>query len=468
MTILTSPRFLLTASLALVVSACATVPADRGIGSVEKVLAEKTGSAMPLQSDGESLRIDEEELTRILAFPLGMKDAERVALYRHPVVSARLAEVGIAQADLAQAGRLRNPGFSFTRFSGDDYEATTLFDIGGLVLMPLRKRLASRQLVMAQYRAASELIDHVSGARNAWIEAVAETHKTRLMEEMLESYQTANSLMGQMSAIGHSSRREAARSELELTEFLASLSRQRVRETGAREALVRQLGLWGADASVLTLPDALDDPPSQPIPYAQVASQAVTQRLDVEIARRNVDAMADNLRLTRRSPFLNVFELGPVVEASEGERETGFEIEFTLPIFDLGGVKSEKARIAFDLAMAQAENTAISAASQAREAVHAYRRAYDIAVAYRERVLPLRDYLTREEMLRYNGMLISVFDLLDDAAQGLGTHIAYVDALRDFWLADNRMKHVLVAGGSPSLVLADSGMAPTGGDSPAH
>src|SRR5690606_39833911 len=115
--------------------------------------------------------------------PLALKDAERIALYRNPQIRSRLANVGLKAADFAQAGRIRNPGFSFTRFSSQDYEATTLFDIGGLVLMPLRRKVAARELDIATYQAAGDVISHLADSRRAWIESVSHAQKTNLMEQ---------------------------------------------------------------------------------------------------------------------------------------------------------------------------------------------------------------------------------------------------------------------------------------------
>lgn len=39
-------------------------------------------------------------------------------------------------------------------------------------------------------------------------------------------------------------------------------------------------------------------------------------------------------------------------------------------------------------------------------------------------------------MLRYNGMLISVFEILADARSQIISVDAYLNALRDFWLSD--------------------------------
>jgi len=51
-----------------------------------------------------------------------------------------------------------------------------------------------------------------------------------------------------------------------------------------------------------------------------------------------------------------------------------------------------------------------------REAYAGYRNAYDVAKHYQDEVLPLRKRIADENVLRYNGMLVSVFELLADAA----------------------------------------------------
>ncbi len=460
-------RMRLAALTAVVLAAgCTSMPRDQGRVEVRNLVEQRIGAdGLELPTLDAEIGMSEDEATRLLAFPLALKDAERMALYRNPRIRARIADVGLKEADFAQAGRLRNPGFSFTRFSSQDYEATTLFDIGGLLMMPLRRKVAARELDIATYRAAGEVINHLADSRRAWIEAVAAAHTTRLMEQALESLEAANQLNRQMAAIGHSSRREAAGSELALTRFRAALSAQRVEEVNRREALIRQLGIYGSDASLLTLPERLEAPPQQPVDYRDVAASAVSNRIDVEMARDNIEALAANLKLTRASPFINVLELGPVLERGDGETERGFEIELVLPLFDWGGIRNERARIAWSQALADAEYTALSAASEARQALHAYRRAWDVANAYRERVLPLQDYINEQELLRYNGMLISVFDLLDNARGALDTQVEYVARLRDFWLADTRLRQVLVAGGGAPLSLG-AGIAAAAEDAP--
>jgi hypothetical protein len=67
-------------------------------------------------------------------------------------------------------------------------------------------------------------------------------------------------------------------------------------------------------------------------------------------------------------------------------------------------------------------------------------------------------------MLRYNGMLISVFELLADAREQVGAVIAYIDALRDFWYSESDLQTAFngpPTGRRAAAQRASGGMAPT-------
>jgi hypothetical protein len=66
-------------------------------------------------------------------------------------------------------------------------------------------------------------------------------------------------------------------------------------------------------------------------------------------------------------------------------------------------------------------------------------------------------------MLRYNGMLISVFELLADAREQVGAVIGYIEALRGFWISESDLQAAF--NGPPAArptgaPTASGGMAP--------
>ena len=459
---------IVTAFLILSMTACTSIPKDGGLSNVKSLVDAKLAADVELPIPGGDSQFTQQQVTQMISAPLTLIDAERLSVGLNPMMKVKLLQVGMAEADYAQAGRMENPGFSYERFSGQDYSASLLFDIGGIILMPLKRQLEARRLEVARYKTAADVLDHIANTRRAWINAVAEKQQTALVTKALESAETGNNLTRQMSALGHSSVIEAADSEIFLNEMRASLSRQRLAEAAAKESLIRQLGLWGKQARLLKLPDRLADLPATPVELESVEQQAIENRLDVRMANMNIEGMAKNLKLTRLNPFLSVIELGPKLEKAGGETERGFELEFRIPIFDAGGIKTQKAKFIYQQAQAQAEVTAISAASSARQALEAYRANLEIAKHYRDIVLPLRERVSQEQLLMYNGMLISVFDLLDDLRSAMEMESAYIDAIKAFWLADANLQQALTGSGMSDMNFEGSTTMPSSGSGGGH
>jgi len=109
-------------------------------------------------------------------------------------------------------------------------------------------------------------------------------------------------------------------------------------------------------------------------------------------------------------------------------------------LFDWGGARVAKAEAVYMQSVGQLAQAAVDARSEVREAYQSYRTHHDIARHQRDEVLPLRKRISEENLLRYNGMFISVFELLADAREQITAVNVYIDALRDFWLAQSDLQ----------------------------
>jgi outer membrane protein TolC len=181
--------------------------------------------------------------------------------------------------------------------------------------------------------------------------------------------------------------------------------------------------------------------------------QAVARRLDLQIARIELDALAKSLGLTQATRFLNLLELSGVgkttLDRPTGTRiiERGFEAQLQIPLFDFGATRVRAAEETYMQAVNRLAGMAVNARSQAREAYQAYRSSYDTAAHYRNEVLPLRKLISDEMVLRYNAMMIDVFALLTEARQRVASTITGVEAERDFWLATIDLDAAILGGG---------------------
>ena len=203
-------------------------------------------------------------------------------------------------------------------------------------------------------------------------------------------------------------------------------------------------GRWGQQTQ-FQLPERLPDLPAEVRNQPDIEAIALSQRLDVQAAKLGAEQTAQNLGLTRTTRFINVLELGLVRNTSnEAPRQTGWEIGLELPLFDWGGARVARAEAIYMQALHRAAETAINARSEVREAYGNYRSAYDIARHQRDEIVPLKKRISEEQGLRYNGMIIGVFELLADARSQITSVNAYIESLRDFWLAQSDLDMALI------------------------
>jgi outer membrane protein TolC len=236
------------------------------------------------------------------------------------------------------------------------------------------------------------------------------------------------------------------------------LARARQTAVSQREQLTRLMGLWGEDAQ-FRVPARLPDLPKTAREINDLETQAIKSRLDVQGAMQEANNIAASLGLTRATGFINVLEVGYMRNSETHQpRQTGYEIELRLPIFDWGGAKVARAEHTYMQAVHRAADTAVRARSEVREAYAAYRTAFDLAKHYRDEIVPLRKHISEEVLLRYNGMLMSVFELLADARQQIAAVSAAIDTQRDFWLAETNL-NLALTGRSPGALMLSRGPA---------
>lgn len=445
--------------MALALSGCATFSKDGGLDAVSSLTAERTGQDVRLPKTNADGAAIQDELNLLLKQPLTADSAVRIALINNRGLRASLAELGVAEADLVQAGRMANPGFSFSRMSGGggtEIERSVMFDLVGLVTIPIRRDIESRRFESAKLVAATEAVRLALDTRKAYFNAVAAVQSARYAEQVREAAGASAELAQRMTKVGHLSALDQAREQAFSSEASTQLARARHNATAAREQLARLMGVWGENTT-FQLPDKLPELPAAPREAGNIESLAMQQRLDVRLAKLGTESTARALGLTKATGVINVLDAGYVNKSTSGApRENGYEIELALPIFDWGGARVAKAEALYMQSVHRTADTAINARSQVREAYSAYRTTYDVARQHRDELVPLRKKISEESLLRYNGMLMSVFELLADARAQIAGVNAAIDAQRDFWIAETDLQAAISGSGGSSLSMASS------------
>jgi outer membrane protein TolC len=437
---------LFTALVLLALGGCASFSEDGRFSPVEQAVKERTGAQTKwartqVEADTVHARVKE-----LLAKPLGPTEAVQIALLNNPGLQASYAEVGVAEADLVQASRWRGPRFALARLKrGDEVEVErgVFFDVLGLLTIPLSTRASETHLAASQKRAAGEALRIALETRKAWFHAVAAQESAKYMEQVKDSAETSAELARRMAEVGNFPRLTHAREQAFYADATAQLARARHGATAARERLARLMGLWG-DELAFELPERLPDLPPSVREGEDLEAQAIAQRLDVQSAKGDADALARSLGLTKVTRFISLLEVGVLSNSETGRpRQRGWELEVEIPIFDFGSTRVARAEMLYLQAVNRTLESAVQARAEVREAYSAYRTSFDLARHYRDEIVPLRKRISEEVLLRYNGMLMSVFELLADSREQVGAVNGYIESLRDFWLAESDLQMAL-------------------------
>ena len=440
---------------AAVLGGCASFSPDGGFAVVEKTARDRLGKDVQwARSDADQDSIAK-RVSELLSKPLTVDDAVQVALLNNRGLQATFQDLGISEAAVVQAGRLPNPGFSFGRSSrGDEREIERglHFNIARLIAMPFIGQMEARRFEQTKGVVTMSVLSLAADTRKAYYNALAAEETVRYMQKVKQTADASAELARRMEQVGNFNKLQRAREQVFYADAALNLAQAERAQRATRERLTRLLGAWGAQTQ-FSLPERLPDLPKQALDLPDVERVALAQRLDVQGAKLAAEQTAKNLGLTRTTRFINVLELGiRNNSANEMPTQRGWEIGVELPLFDWGSARVARAEAVYMQTVHRAADAAINARSEVREAYTGYRSAYDIARHHRDEIVPLRQRISEENQLRYNGMLIGVFELLADARSQITSVNAAIQAKRDFWIAQADLDMALI--GKPNLSAA--------------
>ena len=471
------PLKTLSALAALVLAGCASVAPDGLRGDVQALTASRlpAQAQLPNAPDTNAAAQAQQRKNEWLQRPVDSDTAVRIALLNNAGLQARLAQLGVQDAERVQALTLLNPHLTLGRFSNAherEIERQLTFSLLDLITLPWRTRWQGLQMEQATLATAQDVLRLAADTRRAWLRAVAAEQVLAAQERMHEAAEAGGELARRMARVGNWSRLQQARELAVQQESAAQLSRARLTAALEREQLTRLMGLWGTQVAY-RLPSQLPElPPASALQGSEgIEATALRERLDVRALRLDLDHNADRAGWAGASRLFGDIGLSysrnTATEKDSGHSTVtrGWEIELPLPLFDWGGAASGRARAQVQRSAALLQAGAVQARSEARTAWLSYRTAWDLAHQQQAEVLPLARFINEETVLRYNGMFTSVWQLLAEARNTTQAVARATEAQRDFWLADTDLQLALT-GTSPGALQGISAGAASSTNAP--
>ena len=428
---------------------CATVPRDAGFADVRRDVADRASVAVQWRGQTQDDAAADAAVCKLLAKPLGVDDAVQIALLNNLTLQATYGELGVAQADVVQAGLLANPVLSIERrftagFGGQAAEIDVGYDFLQLFFIPLRKRIAASTFESAKSRVGQAVLDTVAEVREAYYTYQADLQTLEMRRTILAAADAQAEAARKLRAAGNTML-------LDLNNQIAIAQRARldvaVAEAEAvqhRERLNVLMGLWGGQTT-WAIPDRLPELPQGDVPGDWLEAQAVSKRLDLAAARQEIVTTAQNLGLARGLRFVPTLDIGGHYEHEiEGSvHSIGPSANLTLPLFDQGQAVTARGLAMLQQGRLRYAALAIQIRSEVRAAAARVAAAHDRAAYMHNAVLPLQAKLLEETQLQYNGMFMGVFQLLQARRDQIDAGRDYIDALRDYWTARVELEKAL-------------------------
>ena len=389
---------------------------------------------------------------RLLQKQLSADTAVQIALLNNRDLQSSYASLGIAQADLVEAGLLENPVFSYTYYTGGAgsiVEASIVQDFVSVLSLSARKKVGQAVADRVVAETAQRVLDLAWQVRTQYYVVVGDSQALDLMRQIVSATDAAAELARRQLAAGNLNRRDQAVQQAFYAQALLDASQAEMQLSSDREKLNRLMGLWGTQTR-WSVPARLPRVPASLPSFDEIESQAISQRLDLAAAKKEAESTAQALTLTQQFRYLDALGIGVAYKREPGAGNfVGPTVQLGLPIFNQGQAKVARMEAEYRRSQERVAALAVAIRSETREARERLTAMQQVVQHYTQVLLPLQQTILSETLKSYNGMLTGVYELLLTKQMQVQTARQYVAANRDFWLAWADLERA--AGGSLAL-----------------
>ena len=226
------------------------------------------------------------KLASLLEKKLTADDAVQIALLNNRELQGFYADLGVAQADLVQAGLLSNPIFDAAikwpapGGGRPDLELAAVMNFLDIFYLPLRKRVAAARFEEAKTRVGGLVLDFAVRVRTAFYVHQANEQMLELRQTIVQALSASFDVTQRLHQAGNITELDFARERALLESGKLALRSAEVAVRQSREELNILMGLWGKQTEWQT-DRRLPDIPPQPIPSENIEPVALNRSVDL-------------------------------------------------------------------------------------------------------------------------------------------------------------------------------------------
>jgi cobalt-zinc-cadmium efflux system outer membrane protein len=429
---------------ALLFTSCVSVPRDAGTDDVRETLTRRGGPTVEWRAQPSAE--DDPRIAGMLQDELTADEAVAIAVVNNPRLQVMLADLGIARADLIELSTIQNPIFEFEiRFPGEPlrpYELRLAQSLIELIQLPRRRALGRAAFDAAQLRVSSEVLRFAADVRGAYFDVIAATQHVALSRTIAQSAQAGAEVAIKQHRAENITDLDLENEQALYEQAKLDLARAEQRLLLTREGLIRAMGLRDANRE-WRVPASFPEMPESELDQQNLERLAAAQRLDLAIARRELEVAERQIPLARLAALEETEVDFHYEREPDGARTAGPGIELPIPIFNTGRAARTRAeaqylRARHGLAALEAE-----ASSHLRSARTMLAEARARAEYYRDVIVPRRMRIVELTKLEVNAMFAGVFQLLQAKQNELQARREFIEAQREYWSARNDLDRAI-------------------------
>jgi len=433
--------------LTLLLSSCANIPNDAGFNEIQTDIASRINQH-PQWNRGTAA--DEQvaaAIKSLLANDVSPEDAVQIALLNNQSLQATYEDLGIAQAELVEAGLLHNPTLNaevrFPSHARLPFEIDISQSFLDLLLLPVHKKLAGASFEAARLRVTHQILTTAADVRAAYYRAQGAAQLVEMRQTILKATDASYSAAKRLREAGNITELALANEQALHEQSKVDLAKSEQEALDAREELTALMGLWGENIN-WKIPPRLAELPPVDLAETHLESLAVSHRPDLLAAQQSVEIASQSLGLTRNTAWFNDLALGAHFEQdADGTTTVGPTVQIPLPLFNQGQPAIAAAQSRLRQSERRYAALAVEIRSQVRRARNRMSAARALAEYQSRIILPLRHKIVEETQLQYNAMLAGVFQLLEARKAEIDAGREYVQALQDYWLARTELERAI-------------------------
>ncbi len=417
--------------LLFVMSSCARVPKEDN-EKVASLVKERVGAHIAQHDDVAR------SIAHLVESELSKEAAVQIALLNNPHLQASFEALGIARADIVQAGLLQNPVFSgYLRFAdsrgtSNNVELSLTQSFIDVFMIPVRQKVASYERDRVELELAGKMIDVAFRVEELFYALQLELAREVLLHELVEAYHLGKLIAERQFAASNINELELRAKVMEYEQHNMLLFSVKRSINALKSELKQVLGLKDEE---LKISANLIAPSGQEKAIDQLEAQALSKRLELSEVRlevKKIVAMGDEKKwwaYTDPAAGLSYEKDADSIEVF------GPTLAFSLPLFDCG--EAARLRLISMLKQTLKRQKAIEL-----DIVHEVKQSKDNVDIHRSKALYIQDVMIPEQervvsmsQEYYNVMGLDVYRLLSYKIGELEIKMDYIAALKEYWQA---------------------------------